>query len=127
MKRRVLLVDDDESVLLTLKAVLELHRFDVDTAISATDACAKLQTGTYEMVVTDIRMETEDAGFQVVHTAQQQTYRPVTAVLTAYPPPEQVCRNQRVGSLLVKPIGTTELVRQLEALLQTRRSDPSGR
>jgi CheY-like chemotaxis protein len=126
MKRRVLLVDDDESVLLTLKAVLELHRFDVETAISATDACVKLQTGTYEMVITDIRMETEDAGFQVVRTAQQQTYRPVTAVLTAYPPPEQVCRNEQVESLLVKPIGTSELVRQLEALLETRKPGATG-
>ena len=78
------------------------------------------------MVITDIRMETEDAGFQVVRTAQQQTYRPVTAVLTAYPPPEQVCRNEQVESLLVKPIGTSELVRQLEALLETRKPGATG-
>ncbi len=29
MKRRILLVDDDVTVLLTLKAVLELNHFDV--------------------------------------------------------------------------------------------------
>ena len=34
MKRRILLVDDDLAVLLTLKAVLELHGFAVDTAAS---------------------------------------------------------------------------------------------
>ena len=32
MKRRILLVDDDLAVLLTLKAVLELNHFEVDTA-----------------------------------------------------------------------------------------------
>jgi DNA-binding response OmpR family regulator len=32
MKRRILLVDDDVAVLLTLKAVLEMHGFDVHTA-----------------------------------------------------------------------------------------------
>ena len=31
MKRRVLLVDDEISILLTLKAVLEISGFDVDT------------------------------------------------------------------------------------------------
>ena len=35
MKRRILLVDDDVTVLLTLKAVLELNQFDVQTAGSA--------------------------------------------------------------------------------------------
>jgi CheY-like chemotaxis protein len=38
MKRRILLVDDDVAVLLTLKAVLELHKFSVDTASSAAEA-----------------------------------------------------------------------------------------
>ena len=35
MKRRILLVDDEVAVLLTLKAVLEINGFDVDTAASA--------------------------------------------------------------------------------------------
>ena len=35
MKRRILLVDDDVTVLLTLKAVLELNQFEVQTAGSA--------------------------------------------------------------------------------------------
>jgi len=35
MKRRILIVDDDLAVLLTLKAVLELHGFEVETAGSS--------------------------------------------------------------------------------------------
>ena len=35
MRRRILLVDDDVTVLLTLKAVLELNQFEVQTANSA--------------------------------------------------------------------------------------------
>ena len=42
MKRRILLVDDDRTVLLTLKAVLELNQFDVQTAASAAEAFEKL-------------------------------------------------------------------------------------
>ena len=63
MKRRILLVDDDVAVLLTLKAVLEMNQFDVETASSGAEAVEKMRSGVYQMVITDARMETEDAGF----------------------------------------------------------------
>ena len=117
MKRRILLVDDDVTVLLTLKAVLELNHFDVQTAGSASEAEKKLISGVYEMVITDSRMETDDAGFHVIRAARQQPYRPATALLTAYPPRNMDWKNNGVQSLLVKPIGTQDLLRQIEALL----------
>jgi DNA-binding response OmpR family regulator len=117
MKRRILLVDDDVAVLLTLKAVLEMHGFEVQTAKSVTEASEKLSTATYQMVITDMRMETETAGRQVVQIAREQTYQPATAILTAYPPDDGDWRDSGAGSLLVKPVGTKDLVRQIEALL----------
>jgi len=117
MRRRILLVDDDVTVLLTLKAVLELHEFEVQTASSAADDVKKLASGVYEMVITDARMETDDAGFHVIRAARQQAYRPATALLTAYPPPNADWKNNGVQSLLVKPVGTQDLLRQIEALL----------
>jgi DNA-binding response OmpR family regulator len=117
MKRRILLVDDDMAVLLTLKAVLEMHGFEVQTAQSVDEAAQKLASGTYQMVITDMRMKTETDGQQVVRIAREQTYRPATAILTAYPPAESDWRDTGAGSLLVKPVGTKDLVRQIEALL----------
>jgi len=117
MKRRILLVDDDATVLLTLKAVLELHQFEVQTASSAAEAVQKLASGVYEMVITDSRMETDDAGFHVIRAASAQAYKPATALLTAYPPRNMDWKNNGVQSLLVKPIGTQDLLRQIEALL----------
>jgi DNA-binding response OmpR family regulator len=117
MKRRILLVDDDATVLLTLKAVLELNHFDVQTAASAAEAVKKLATGVYDMVITDSRMETDDAGFHVIRAARQQAYHPATALLTAYPPRNVDWQTNGVQSLLVKPIGTQDLLRQIEALL----------
>src|SRR5215467_14583392 len=86
MKRRILLVDDDLAVLLTLKAVLEMNQFEVDTASSAAEALQKMTSGVYQMVITDARMETDDAGFHVIREALRQPYNPATALLTAYPP-----------------------------------------
>src|SRR5437764_3599184 len=117
MKRRILLVDDDATVLLTLKAVLELNHFDVQTAASAAEAVKKLAAGVYDMVITDSRMETDDAGFHVIRAASQQAYRPATALLTAYPPRNIDWQTNGAQSLLVKPIGTQDLLRQIEALL----------
>ncbi len=117
MKRRILLVDDDLAVLLTLKAVLELHGFDVETASSTAEAFSKLESGVYQMVITDLRMETEDAGLEVIRAAHRQSYCPATALLTAYPPSGEHWSAEHSDSLLVKPLGTSDLVRQVEALL----------
>jgi len=131
--RRVLLVDDDKPVLLTLKAVLELNGFEVDTAASGTEAREKLKGREYDVVITDIRMETEAAGLDVLRLARAQKNHPATAILTAYPPADENWRNESSESLLVKPIGTRQLVQQLETLLAKRagtlppqRSEPAS-
>jgi len=120
MKRRILLVDDDVAVLLTLKAVLELHQFTVETATSAAEAIEKLASGVYQMVITDARMENENAGFEVMRAAKRQAYNPATALLTAYPPQDGDWKRDGAQSLLVKPLGTQDLLRQIEALLILR-------
>jgi DNA-binding response OmpR family regulator len=122
VKRSILLVDDDLAVLLTLKAVLELNGFEVDTASSSGEAFARLQSGIYQLVMSDLRMETEEAGLEVLRTARRQAYNPATALLTAYPPAGihedgEVGNAEHSDSLLIKPLGTRDLLRQVEALL----------
>lgn len=123
MPGRVLLVDDDPSVLSSLKAVLELNHFDVETAVSVAEAQRKLAAGTFELVVTDVHMEREGSGFEVIRSASRLPRRPATAVLTAYFPQDEKWKSEPVDAVLVKPIGTRDLVKQLENLLvrhQTR-------
>ena len=117
MKRRLLLVDDDLAVLLTLKTVLEFHGFEVETATSTAEALDRLGSSTYQMVISDLRMETEDAGLKVLRAARGQNYDPATALLTAYPPSGEHWQGDHSDSLLIKPLGTKDLLRQLEALL----------
>jgi DNA-binding NtrC family response regulator len=127
MKRRILLVDDDVAVLLTLKTVLEMNQFEVDTAASAAEAVSKLQSGVYQMVITDVRMESETAGFEVIRAARKQHYDPATALLTAYPPGDGDWKKQGAQSVLVKPVGTQDMVRQLEALLVQHEDEKQSR
>lgn len=119
MKRRILLVDDELAILLTLKAVLELHDFDVETASSAREAKSKLRANTYHMVITDMRMENERAGMDVVRAAREAEYDPAVAMLTAFPLPGEEWEGAGADQMLVKPMNTNDLLVQIEALLVT--------
>lgn len=119
MKRRILLVDDELAILLTLRAILEMNGFEVETAASSKEAQQKLRNGVYEMVITDMRMESETSGYDVIRVARQQAYDPATALLTAYPSLGSEWKSKGAQSLLVKPVNTEDLLRQLEALLVT--------
>jgi DNA-binding response OmpR family regulator len=117
MKRRILLVDDELAILLTLKAILEINGFEVETAASGKEALSRLKSAEYHMVITDMRMETERAGYEVVRAARKAKYDPAIAVLTAYPLLGNDWRNEGADSMLVKPMNTNDLLRQIEALL----------
>ena len=118
MKRRILLVDDEVAVLLTLRAVLEIQGFEVETAASAREAKLKLRANQYHMVITDMRMETESAGNEVVQAAKKSPYQPAVALLTAFPVVESDGDND-ADEVLVKPMNTNDLLVQIEALLVT--------
>lgn len=117
MKRRILLVDDEVAVLLTLKAVLEISGFEVDTAASAREGRSKLHTHEYNMVITDMRMESEASGLEVIEAARAAAYRPAVALLTAFPAAEEDWQEMGADKMLVKPMHTRVLLEQLEKLL----------
>ena len=122
MKRRILLVDDEVAVLLTLKAVLEISGFDVDTAASGREGKSKLRTREYHMVITDMRMENEAAGMEVVAAARSASYHPAIAMLTAFPVAEDDWQSVGADKMLVKPMHTRILLEQIEKLLAAHES-----
>ena len=131
MKRRILLVDDEVAVLLTLKAVLEISGFEVDTAASAKEGRSKLHTHEYQMVITDMRMESEASGLEVIEAARAAAYRPAVALLTAFPAADEDWQEMGADKMLVKPMHTRVLLEQLEKLLISHESklakEASGR
>jgi DNA-binding response OmpR family regulator len=122
MKRRVLLVDDEVAVLLTMKAVLEISGFDVDTAASAREGKSRLKTRTYDMVITDMRMESEESGREVIVAARTAPYHPAVALLTAFPVADDDWQNMGADKMLVKPMQTRMLIQQIEKLLETHQA-----
>lgn len=126
MKRRILLVDDELAILLTLKAILEMNGFEVETAASAREAEQKLGGAEFDLIITDMRMETETAGYDVIRAARQQSYNPATAILTAYPSLGTEWKNRGAQSLLVKPVNTHDLLRQIEVLITAHMDQKSN-
>jgi DNA-binding response OmpR family regulator len=119
MRRRILLVDDEVAVLLTLKAVLEISGFDVDTAASAREGVSKLHTREYNMLITDMRMEHDVAGVEVIKAARAAQYHPAVALLTAFPVAEEDWQEMGADQLLVKPMHTRILLQQIEDLINS--------
>ena len=117
MRRRILLVDDEVAVLLTLKAVLEISGFDVDTAASGREGVSKLHTREYQMLITDMRMEHDAAGVEVIKAARAASYHPAVALLTAFPVAEEDWQEMGADELLVKPMHTRILLQQIEDLI----------
>ncbi len=119
MKRRVLLVDDEMSILLAMKAVLEISGFDVDTATSAFEGKRRIKQHVYEMVITDMRMENDAAGAEVIAMARTAAYNPAVALLTAFPVSEEDWQGMGADTMLVKPMHVQVLLTQIEAMLVT--------
>ena len=116
---RVLLVDDDPMSRLTLQTVLKAGGYSVDSAASAAEAVGKLDAGEYELVLSDLQMESPEAGLKVIAHARMKDYKPATALLTTYqnarPAPT---RHQNF--LLIKPEEIPELLSQVAYLISDR-------
>ena len=116
MKRRILLVDDDVAVLLTFKAVLEISGFDVDTAASAREGKLRVRSREYHMIISDMRMESDLAGREVIQAARTAAYHPAVVLLTAFPEDDMGWDGVGPDKILVKATHTRVLLQQIEKL-----------
>jgi CheY-like chemotaxis protein len=114
---RVLLVDDDPASRLTLKTVLEAGGYNVDSAASAAEAVGKLDDGEYELVLTDLNMESPQAGRKVLAHARIKDYKPATAVITTYQNGKPLTTR---GSVLIKPEDVPGLLSKVADLISLR-------
>lgn len=75
----VLLADSDLASRLTLKSLLSKAGYAVDAAATAAEAIFWLDANQYQLVLADLRSESEDAGPALLSYARQKEYKPATA------------------------------------------------
>jgi CheY-like chemotaxis protein len=118
---RVLLVDDDPTSRLTLQTVLEASGYHVDSAASAAEAVGKLDEQEYQLVLSDLQMESPEAGLKVLAHARMMSYKPATAIVTTYQNAKpQHSKPQMQVRTLVKPEDVPGLLAKVANLISER-------
>ena len=114
---RVLVVDDDLASRLTLQTVLEAGGYRVDAAATAAEAVGKMEDQEYELILSDLQMESPEAGLKVLAHAQMMDYKPATALITAYRNEKDRQPNAR---MLVEPQDVPGLLSKVANLIARR-------
>lgn len=122
MAETILIVDDDDGVRSMLKLAFETHGYEVTAAASAAAAKKQLASASFDIVLTDMRMETDSAGFDVVRAASALPSPPPTIILTAYPLLAQQWREMGAAAVLQKPVQMTNLLNTVDRLLAQHRA-----
>jgi len=117
---RVLLVDDDPTSRLTLQTVLQAGGYHVDSAASAAEALGKLEEQEYQLVLSDLQMESPEAGLKVLAHAKNMDYKPATALVTTYQHSTQHPKGSRQSHVLIKPEDIPELLSKVADLISDR-------
>jgi DNA-binding response OmpR family regulator len=122
INKRVLIVDDEPDVILTLKMVLEENGFKVD---SFTDPLLALQNfkeeaGMYNMIILDIKMP-EMNGFELYRQIKKIDDKVKVCFLTAsemyYGAYEDIFNTLDVKCFIQKPIENKELIDRLNKIM----------
>ena len=119
---KVLVVDDEESVVVTIKAILQLDGYKVDTSTSGVKARAMVREVEYDLVLTDLRLEDGD-GLDVLKAVRESHPETITIMLTGYASLESAIQAIRAGAYdyLVKPSEVEELRSTVARGIERRR------
>lgn len=121
-KARVLFVDDEASIRLTLPAILKMHGFEVRTEGTVCDALSAIREEHFEVLIADLNIGMPGDGFTVVSAMRRTQPEAVTIILTGYPAFEtalEAIRSQ-VDDYAVKPANIEDLVQVIEDKLRHR-------
>lgn len=121
MLPRVLLVEDEPGLRLTLTDRLRAEGYSVDAAADGADGLASASGGDYDLVVLDVMLPRMN-GFDVCRTLRQRGVDTPVLMLTARGQVADKVVGLKLGAddYLTKPFETMELMARLEALLRRR-------
>ncbi len=124
MKRRILIVDDEESIRLLLRRILESNPALEMTLASSGDEALKLTTErAYDLILLDVLMPGA-GGVEVLTrirggSANKKTPVIIVSVL-ADPQTKMVCQSLGVSGYLVKPIDRAAVIDAVNGVIGTQ-------
>ena len=122
---RVLLVEDEPSLVVTLTDRLAAEGYDVTTAGDGPSALATARTGSFDVVLLDVALPGKN-GFDVCRELRQGGSDVPVLMLTARGDVTDRVVGLKLGAddYLAKPFEMIELLARMEALLRRRRPVP---
>src|SRR5438067_9630376 len=106
----LLVVDDEESVAVTMGAILEMDGYQVAISTTGADALRRLNETAFDLVLTDLRLDDTD-GLNIVSEVCRLQPETVSIILTGYASLESAIKALREGAYdyLIKPCDVEEL------------------
>jgi signal transduction histidine kinase len=119
---RILVVDDEESVAMTIKAILQLDGNEVTAVTTGKEAITQLREKEFDVVLTDLRLDDLD-GIEILRETQKLWPDTVSIMLTGYASLESAVTALRSGAYdyLIKPSDVDELRATIGRALERRR------
>ncbi|WP_279164592.1 response regulator transcription factor [Thermus scotoductus] len=114
---RILVVDDEESILVPLDFLLRKAGHEVVLARTGEEAWESLSQGAFDLLVLDLMLPGMD-GFAVLERAKALPQRPKVLVLTARGQEADRAKALALGAeaFMAKPFATQDLLAQVERL-----------
>jgi DNA-binding response OmpR family regulator len=122
IRPKILLVDDDEVMRETLKAVLELHEFHVTTAENVSQAIHLIDTESFDVLLSDLHMPGAADGFTVISAMRHKSPNAITLLFTGFPALKEAMDTilLQADEILVKPMPVPEMVALIRERLDKR-------
>jgi DNA-binding NtrC family response regulator len=120
-KWKVLVVDDESSVLVTYKLILEQQGYHVVAAATSREAIEALQIHDFDLVLCDFSLEQQHSGFEVIEVARKRNPEVPCVLLTGYATLETSAEAKQNGiDVLFKPIDIAEFLNTTAGLLRSK-------
>ena len=122
MKKRILLVDDEQDITYSFGIALEDKGFVVDTFNDPQEALSNFKAGLYDLLLLDIKMPKMN-GFELCQEIEKIDSKAKVCFITAfevyYKSLRELFPNMKVDCFIKKPITTNDLVERLTSELDT--------
>ncbi len=118
---RVLIIDDERPVLMTLEALLKRHGYQVETAPTATQGLKVLKSKSPTLVLLDLRLPDAD-GLEMLERIKSELPKVQVIILTAHDSLHNAIESIKRGAyhFISKPYAPEELLSLVEKALETQ-------
>ena len=121
---RILVVDDDETIRTTMKAILQDEGYIVDLAASGKDAIQKTQEKAYNVALLDIRLPDME-GIELLKLLKDSVPRTRKIMVTGYPSMQNAISalNKNADAYLLKPVDVEKLLNTVKQQLEAQENE----